>query len=1439
MIKQRKALSLVLAATLVFGLLANTTFAADGRDTGDRLSYDGVKYKLAQTANENGVFRDSRKGLLLYSYGSGATATFNETFFGEFEMEMKAVGRGAVPSLSQYALNFTSVSTGESFSVCINDTGSGTNAYVSVEDDQAGIYYETTYDDLAHGYTTVQNNSGNYTKVAGAHTTTIVFDPDTMEVKIKNVGGKEEYKTIWCLTKEIMDGKRFDHVFHPFDYYSVSIEFTSVGKKGELLIYNVNGADYGEVNLPYVEPTVNSNIELNAIVGQEYKLPEASLYGTAVEGKDKDISCKVYDENGKELADGKVTDGVSFVPGEVGTYYLYYSVSNQEGAGTYAKLKAYDQNSVKCTIAEGITYPESVGVNTTVNVLAREAKSDLFAEQHKVYTDIAIKNGEKTIWEEKGVSKATEYTFEKAGIYTIIWSVTIYGTTYEEMTEIKVDENVPGIVGAEFEVAYEKDSKLEIPEATVYVGGKEYSTKAQVIKPSGAVSDEKKVTLDEIGNYRVVYTYTAEKEQQFERSFVVDYSSKSLFIGGEKTEIYYDDTTGNADMPGVQVEMSSKNSSITYAKTLDLSDNTKLDTLLELYVIPETIGSADLSGFYVTLTDKLNPDNSISIRIVGGDGNMSSGSFIRAKASGQPGYVGLYKNHFWDQEPYTWFDELESTMQHNKGGYTCDLDLGFSQTVWNLQDKTLILRYDAKERALYSRQRVKLVHDENYREDLVVDFDDPEMFQNLWQGFTDDSQVELSITPLSLSGTATLKIMNIDGRVLNQEILADTTAPEIMVDYLGMKEVPQGKVGLPYRIFDVAVTDDLCADDTLIVTKTVRRNGEEVKMKDNTFTPEETGTYQICYSSTDGFGNTAEKVVEIAIGAEVPKLNAIAQSDFPENMTYGLNFDAPSFSGEGGSGKLTLRTYYVHNEEMVDFDGSFVPEEEGEYKVVCEVSDYVGQTAELTKTYTVDFEPEILFEDKNIVLPPVLLNEKVYEFGEYVASYYEEVGGKVKKANCTIEVTDADGTRTLEEDRLYTPKTSDTVKEATVKFIFKATVNKKEITKEITRTIPIHTVRADGQFLADYFIGENGNINVYNRFMTIAADNLSKDVKLTFVRPICARKFSVVLKASQTESGIYRSAYDKIRITLTDKNDPNIKVQFDVIKDNSELKLSVNDKSGIRMPGSITAETQANVELSYDNETFKVTGVENASLGSVENTLAGAEFAGFTSNEAYIQLEILGVNGDSAVDLISINNQTFLSGIADYTAPELFVNGSYSGTYVKGSEVTLPTADSYDVLSYTYQPTLTVTAPDGSEVKAVDGTVLTNAPADKEYTIIVEQFGQYVVNYTAKDVAEQTVSSSKALGIYDDILPTLKLKGSYKKSVKAGKSVKVKKYSIEGNGDTDKVGVKVYYESPTGVLSRAKDKKIKTKEKGTYIVYYYLTDENGNTNVQTFSFEAK
>ena len=97
----------VLAIVLVGGTISFNAQA--NNSTGERLEYSGVKYRVSQVAPSNVYFSDSRKGLKLFAYDSGAKATIKGSFSGEFETEVKASTKDKTkPELSAYTFIFES-----------------------------------------------------------------------------------------------------------------------------------------------------------------------------------------------------------------------------------------------------------------------------------------------------------------------------------------------------------------------------------------------------------------------------------------------------------------------------------------------------------------------------------------------------------------------------------------------------------------------------------------------------------------------------------------------------------------------------------------------------------------------------------------------------------------------------------------------------------------------------------------------------------------------------------------------------------------------------------------------------------------------------------------------------------------------------------------------------------------------------------------------------------------------------------------------------------------------------------------------------------------------------------------------------------------------------------------------------------------------------------
>ncbi len=1441
--KQKTFLVSILAVfTLIIAALAGAFMPERAKAmTMERFGYAGMKYQMAQIAPQNNAFQDNRKGLHMYAYESGATAELKGAFYGQFDAEVKASSKDSVkPDLLAYSFLFESLTGEEAFRLTVQDSGTETNAFVEVKGEKAGIFYnvDQSWDGKAHGYTTVENEIGVYTRILTTGTTSVHFDPFTMEISMKNQKG--ESITVWNLSNEVMDGKRFPYVIEEMSQYTVTIEFTTVksGGKGELTVYSINGEDYGKVDLPQAAPLLYTEGVENAVKDSAWTLPTLGVYDYAGEITAEDVSYEIYNEQGDKLAQGAYGKDVTFTPTAVGEYFLYYSVEKNGAKGeAYLRFKAYDAENVSYIFEDISLQSQTAGVKASVYIPTRTMESNLLPDGATLNANVTVKKDGAILSGYENVAAGFYFTFEEAGQYEIIYNGKVSGSVYEATPiVVEASDDVVGVQMEDLLDSYAYGESITLPKATVYVYGKSGEATPTVILPSGEQISGEEISLDAIGTYEVCYAYSVGSATgTFSRYFTVEYELEDLFVLGEKTTVVYDDTVGNADMDGALVTLGSSNSSITY--DVDLSDNTKHDILMEAIVIPSTLGAHDMTGFYVTLTDKLNPDNFLTIRMNEGSGNAITATFIRAKASNQPGFVGWYKQPDWNTTPMEYTDQLETTMSHVYGGFLSGLNFGLDSITKDLSKHTLVLKYDTEEKALYSTSDYNYKTDSELLYQRVVDFDDPACFNNLWSGFTDNSQVELTITPLGLSGSAQMKIFEIDGNSFSQNRVTDTTAPSAEIDLMGMESAPKAKTGANYPIFDLLVKDDFCSVDSIKTSVSVKYGNEDVPVVNGGFIPTQDGFYTIEYIVEDAYGNDSKTSISVQAVSDISEVSAILDGTWADEMHYGTEFTFPTYHGEGGSGAYTYSAIVTCNGNEVEVnEGSVLPLGVGKYEITLVVSDYLGQTATLQKEYDVAFSTDMIIDENDIVLPLLFIDGSAFVFEEYVAEYYQAAGGEVAYATAKIEVEDANGVTALGADRKYTPKASDSVTEAKIRFIFAGTAAGNKVEKTVEKVVPIRVAPQKSGFLGEYFVTENATVTPRNQYMTFETVE-AKDMKATFVRAVSTDEFMLQFKPLEKEDKIY-SAFEALVVTLTDKNDKDIAVRFTVRKNGDSLTFSLNGESSIPMFGSLSAVSSQNVQISYDNNTFAVTGVENSSLGRVEKTISGKAFAGFPSKEVYVEFALVGVTENCGINLVTINNQRFFNGAKDTTVPQLYVDGSYSGMYTTGAQVTIPTARAYDVLSYCSPVTVTVKDEDGNFITAEDGTVLNEALANKEYVVTLTKINRYNVLYKATDAANQSKTSSKDILIYDNVLPTLTLDKELPSLVWTGTKVEIPTFTISDNGDISKVEVEAYYSNCNSGLTKITNNTFVADEAGQYTVYFYLIDENDVRNAVSFTFTA-
>jgi hypothetical protein len=241
-----------------------------------------------------------------------------------------------------------------------------------------------------------------------------------------------------------------------------------------------------------------------------------------------------------------------------------------------------------------------------------------------------------------------------------------------------------------------------------------------------------------------------------------------------------------------------------------------------------------------------------------------------------------------------------------------------------------------------------------------------------------------------------------------------------------------------------------------------------------------------------------------------------------------------------------------------------------------------------------------------------------------------------------------------------------------------------------------------------------------------------------------------------------------------------------------------------------------------------------------------AHSVSFGSDRLTLRVTLEGIYGDAAVMVKYVNNQPFNAMEEDFIKPSIKVN-SPAGKYQLNDEVTIGAMLALDVLSPIVNDDITVSvvAPDGSIVVAKDNTVMDKASALKEYTIVLKQYGKYVVRYSAKDQSGNKYDLPCNVIVSDGEKPVVTLADGYSEttviSAKLGAKVFVAEYSVSDNiSVAEKIKVALYVINPNGGLFIiGEDKAFKADLAGEWQVCYYVSDEAGNVELRYYTVLVK
>ena len=1004
----------------------------------------------------------------------------------------------------------------------------------------------------------------------------------------------------------------------------------------------------------------------------------------------------------------------------------------------------------------------------------------------------------------------------KKQIIAILSAVTIASAVTGGIFAYKgVAENLPsvGIVAEDgewtingLETSPEYGKAFDLPTATVTANGKTATATAYVAAPDGKNYSGDSITISKSGKYTVVFSATIDdKLYKTERTFTVD----APFIStGEKSSFEYTTYTKydcTSENTGFLLKIAEREE-VTFNKLIDFDALTKNDKLLRLFVTPKTQGTADFDRLIMKFTDSADSDVTLTVvldRVVlskwpGSD----SLSYIKAAGNGQE---------------LTGVESYGSTNEkiHVNDEWGAGVPVSF--TAMNDQNKMTIvpsfmafdLSYDKDENILKSRGVT------------VTDFDDAKYYKTLWKGFP-SGKAKLSVSASGYnSETADIMITDVFGLDFLQTTISDETAPQITVntDY---EQMPAAKTDKEYVIPTATAMDDysgVCDVAVKVVYDYGTGKDVAIKVKDGKIIPEYAGEYTIIYETKDGYGNVATKTYKFEAKEKIDGITATIPEYGEYTLGDYLTVYTPIFSG--GSGKIELvEKVTLDGGEKEIAGGKVKLDASGKWKINYFATDYIGN--EFKKT----IELNVVTPDKPVFagtpnLPEIMIDGSGYIIPEYYAEDYSS--GKCEYKLCDVVVTDSLGKKRMSGGERYVARADKNGDFVT--FAYECNGEKKA--EEIKVPVITPKTMINGRKTLDmtkYFYG-TGFIAVANATEIGIEATEDGDVSWKFGNSLLAEIFSIDFHTVPDKSN-----FDGVKLTLTDSSDKSNAVSATLAYKRGKTYLSVND-TAIEISGGFGSFAATTIKLEYSDKIFKVGNVEIP----VATRNDGVKFDGFKSDKINLEVTALGAKKGSKYDVRAINLHKFNNNDSDYTEPAVYVSGSYGGSYDLGKTYILPAAFAGDVMAPETELTLNVYDPNGKIVRDINGKKLENADPTKEYEISLESYGQYRVEYTAKEINwwNRSKPFQYMITVYDGDDPEITLNETPKYTAKVGETWTLPKFTVKDNVTAaDKIAVGRYVYNAEGKMIKLDGNLFRFGESGKYKFRIIATDEQGNTAVK-------
>lgn len=985
-------------------------------------------------------------------------------------------------------------------------------------------------------------------------------------------------------------------------------------------------------------------------------------------------------------------------------------------------------------------------------------------------------------------------------VLTVVFCISLLAGAYFFGKTVSARAN-PVWEKIEIEESYEYGELFSLPKRKITLGGKYGKVTTLLRYPDGTETKEDTVKLDKAGIYTLRFIAEAGGDVYLdEKEFSV---TAKYTVVGEKSTVVYNAESKKPSSGALYVRLAA-GETLEFSEPIDLKNSGKDDRLIELMAVPDNLGNQDFEKITVRLTDVY--DSSIYVDIISyayGGSDNGYRAWVLSRGNGQvpKGYHHTGTSLMLNQNVSGTSTAHSFTGQKGKDG--------------SQQFSPLYLAFDYGSNAVYANGRYN------------IDLDSPDCFPELlWQGFT-SSMVRMSVfCDLYSASTANFEIYSVYGLDITKSLYEDKNAPEIFTE-ADEENMPNAEAGRYYSVPSAKACDDVCGyleTECKVYYNYNSTNAVSIAVENGKFVTNYAGYYAIVYSAKDFSGNKAEKIlwVNCLSDAEDPAV-IIDESTKRTTVYLGETYEAATATCSGGSGKLSLEVFVEKDgvKTLLE-DGRFIPEQAGEYKIIYEVTDEIGQkvSSEYILEATASSSPVFASE---AALPSVLIAGGSYVIPEFYA--YDYSGGAKNKVEVSCVVTDKNGSKTYKAGDVYVPEIEG--KNSSVSFRF--TAGGAEKTYEIS-AVNVWNVIGNRRRLdfASYLYSEDG----------AATEKTAQGLKVTangkasaeFINPLLADKFSLTLRGSGESFG-------RIFITLTDNEDKNVAVTLLLEERNGKTYLTAD---GNTLSPEFDFGGEKNIEISYSEGKISAAGLSLA----IAKTDSGKPFSGFKSHKVRMSFAF-ETDGEKAVYIEKIVNHSFVGTVSsDSTEPAYYVPNSVGGSLTPG-KITVPAAYAADVIDPNVRFTMSVVDAEGKPLTDENGVLMNNVDPTKDYVVALDKIGDYAVKYFVSDLfnsSENSASYSVSYKVYDDEAPAFDFAGEFKTQIKVGEIYVVPSFTVSDNySEADKIYVSVYVTAPSGRMFEipSGSNSFKADTKGKYTLHLMATDEAGNVDYVTIEITAE